>query len=254
MNRIRITPTTTALAALVACALAAFPSIATASSSEDRSLQETVRDADLIIVGTVTAIDSEAGVKDDDPMTRIDVLVERTLRGETAKRGETFSLYHRGGMHSDGSTTVWTNVDPLAVGDTYVMFLGARFTVTPFMGTLWRVVNAGAKKVIVDRGGRPLGYSETHGLLRGSKLTDSLVERVREKAEGALVSNHDMSARVAVEDVGEMEAHAADAEVVFAGIAAMVRSSMPVITEMASGTRPLPIPAVQTDRRKEAAR
>jgi hypothetical protein len=215
--------TTNACAALAACAiaLALTASSAFASSHEERSLQDTVRDSDLILVGEVTAIDEAAGLETGEALTSVTVQVERVLRGQAAKRGDSFEIIHRGGMRDDGLQESFSSRPVLTVGDRYVVCLVADFPVMPFIGGgngLLRVANVDGKEIVVDEAGRALIASATLGLMPGPRVADSFHERLEKRQANAL--NRAEVSR-------EKMAQTTDAAEVFAMLEQIARSAPP---------------------------
>jgi len=227
---------------------------AEAGSFKPRPFQDLVNASDLILVGTVTAMDEAAGVPLGDPMTSITVNVEQVLRGTGTAAGETYSIFVRGGLRSDGLSESWTLVPELVAGDRYVLFLRSSFYVSPFVSaedSVLRVVRSGDQEVVVDRNGYALRGSEALGLLRGSKVADSLVER-RQKLDNLrrAADSRPMVANSALRPGEKSERAAANAEV--AANAQTVLSLIRNVSKtrprppgrIVSGNRPLALPRI----------
>src|SRR5688500_11283279 len=105
------------LAALLAIALLSITATADAQHRKT-TLQETIALSDLVIVGEVTAIDESAGIPAGEAITRVDIAVERVLRGSA---GKTHSITYRGGRRPDGLGESRTWVPHITVGDRYIM-------------------------------------------------------------------------------------------------------------------------------------
>jgi hypothetical protein len=226
------------LAALAACALTLWSSAAAASSYEDRSLQDTVRASDLIIVGEITEIDETEGMKSGgtEALTRVSVQIDRVLRGDR-KPGEAFEIIHRGGLRSDGMGVRWSARPTLNVGDRYLLCLRAAFRVMPFVDgsmALLRVATIDGADVAVDPAGRAVIASATLGLMLGAKVAAGVDERRAKRAAGEVM----LRAETAQAKVPTN----ATADRVFDLFSQLARDAGPPAKRMASRTMPEPRP------------
>lgn len=221
------------LATLLTIALLTLSAPATASTGKDPSLQDLVQDSDLIVVGAITAVDDTAGATAEEPLTRVDIAVERTLRGNSAPSGKTFSIYYRGGLRADGLTSKWTNTPELVVGDRYVMFMRAEYPIHPFVdasANLMRVVRSGDRDVVVDRYGQLIGASASLGLMRGARIAETAQERAADARDGVAQRAEPVAAVAMTPQT--------DIETVFAFIRGMSDRTMPSARQLRDGQMP----------------
>lgn len=171
---------TTILAATIA---AAVSTAAHASTTRLLALPDLVAESRVIVVGTVKAIDERAGVAlgEGEPITRIDIQVERTLHGTLP--GRKLSLRLPVGYVADGSIVHASDTPTLHVGDRYVLFLRAPEELSPIVsasGAILRVVDFGARSIVVSESGHAIRASETHGLVQLGRVAASLAARAVE--------------------------------------------------------------------------
>ncbi len=168
---------------LLAVSLATLSAAAFAWKPRPADSSTMVQRSDAVVVGTVVSIDERASDDPDNPLTVVHLGQVEKVRGQEPS-GETVDLVFRGGVTPDGQRQTFSNVPALVVGDRYIFTLRSDYYVSPLLperDALLRLTTVRGNDVAVDMSGRIIKASPTFGLLRGSKIADSLEERA-EKA------------------------------------------------------------------------
>jgi hypothetical protein len=212
-----------------AAALLFVPRAGYASKVRALALEDLVAESGAIVLGSVSAIDEDAGMKSGVPLTRVTLDVERVLHGRVTT--PLVSLLFRVGYLADGSIVRRSDTPQLSTGDRYVLFLSSSYTTSPIVpaqNALLRIVSFPERSIVVDELGHALVASASHGLVRLGPVAASVQSRHVEQLR-AQQSETDGGLEVAPHDVvlGDVQ-YASDVEAVLALIADVIAAVDPV--------------------------
>lgn len=139
------------------CIVVCSATSAWATTVLEKDFAALVHEADTIVVGTVTALENDAG--SGRPVTLVTFTDLDVLKGTVA--GDEFTVQVLGGTNAEGMTLRIAGVPEFTLGARMVVFVvGNETQAVPFVG-LWQgvyrvVQNADQGDVMADHAGRPL--------------------------------------------------------------------------------------------------